>query len=262
MGISASSVQHMLLTRFNVQAFGDRPSPGLDWLLHRTDLFENVCFPSVASQTDQDFLWLLLLDVETPMSVLQRLFRLQVRRSFELRFVSHFDESTVREEIRRFRTAAPYLLTTRLDNDDAIAKSYFSELRDYLEPTHRNWINFDHGLQVDQMGLYQIRRRSNAFISLLERDAEPQTVMCTKHSYARSVAPIKHIKGGAWWLQVVHGKNLMNYIHDPTSRLSWTDAEPLIKGFCDEVIAYVKNQYSGPRLESLISRSSSSKDRI
>jgi hypothetical protein len=215
----------------------------MDWLLHRTDLFERICFPSVASQTDQDFTWILWVDLETPSDVLHRLYRLQRQRHFEVNFISYFDEAVAAEQVRKYVTGTPYLLTTRLDNDDALAKDYFQILKLHVKPFTPSWINFDHGLQAGPIGVYRMYRRSNAFISLIERSDKPNTVMCIKHSKAVSVAPIVHLDGHAWWLQVVHGRNLMNYISRPSRVLTWNKAEVLMTRFCDQVVSYVRERY-------------------
>jgi len=235
----AFTFQHILLTRFNVRAFGSHVAPSMSWLLHRTDLFENVCFPSVASQTDQTFSWIVWVDLETPSPILRRLDVLRRQRYFDLSFVPAFDEGVAAHQIRDYLTGFPYVLTTRLDNDDALATDYFRTLKCHIVPGTRSWVNFDHGLQVGPHGVYRLYRSSNAFISLIERSISPKTAMCVKHSKAASVAPIMHVDGNAWWLQVIHGGNLMNYINRPSKRLAWNKAAALMGKFCKQVTAYV-----------------------
>jgi hypothetical protein len=207
------------------------------------DLFENVCFPSVASQTDQNFSWIIWVDLETPFSILRRLGVLQRQRHFELIFVPSFDEALVAEQVRNYLTGFPYVLTTRLDNDDALTTDYFRILKRYVVPGGRLWVNFDRGLEVGPHGAYRFRRGSNAFISLMEEARDLRTALCVKHSKASTIAPIIHVKGDAWWLQVVHGRNLMNYIHHPSKRLAWSKAEALMGKFCEEVATYVRDKY-------------------
>ncbi|MGD0445976.1 MAG: glycosyltransferase [Edaphobacter sp.] len=227
-----------------MQTFAKLPAPDKEWLQHRMDIFEAVCFPSVANQTNQDFSWIIFVDIETPLSILQRLATLQGRRPFEIRFLSHFDEIEVQREIHRVNGRTPYILTTRLDNDDAIATKYLQAVRESIRLGGRKWLNFDRGLQLDDHGLYKTYRSSNAFISLIEENINPITAMCIKHSHASRMAEVSHMKGEGWWLQVVHGRNLMNYIHRPSKCLPWKKAEFLSRGFCEEVVTYIGLRYA------------------
>jgi hypothetical protein len=187
---------------------------------------------------------MIFMDIETPLSILRRLGALQRKRSFEISFLSHFDEAVVRMEIRRVNVGTPYILTTRLDNDDAIATEYLQAVRESVHLGGREWVNFDRGLQLDDHGLYKTYRSSNAFISLIEENVDPITAICIKHSHASRVAEISHIGGEGWWLQVIHGRNLMNYIHRPSKCLIWKEVEALSRGFCEEVAAYIRLRYA------------------
>ena len=59
--------KHLLFTRFNINS-ADTLSCRLDpaYLKVRFELFERYCLPSVQNQTNQNFIWLLLLDENTP----------------------------------------------------------------------------------------------------------------------------------------------------------------------------------------------------
>jgi hypothetical protein len=69
---SGAPFSHVLITRFNIRVpCGERPTaewkpPSKEWMLHRLDLFERYCLPSVASQSVQNFHWILLVDPNTP----------------------------------------------------------------------------------------------------------------------------------------------------------------------------------------------------
>jgi hypothetical protein len=59
---------HFVLTRFNVKiglGGGESVAPNLEWLVHRFDLFDKFCFPSVRNQSNLNFKWLVFFDVDT-----------------------------------------------------------------------------------------------------------------------------------------------------------------------------------------------------
>ena len=111
MDTAMNSFGHFLLTRFNVLLPNGSTSeptalknPGVDggWLGRRFDLFEHVCLPSVARQTEGAFQWLVFMDWATPLAFKERMAALTVRHEF-LRpvYCSQFNEAVVMTEIRR-----------------------------------------------------------------------------------------------------------------------------------------------------------------
>lgn len=65
--------EHYILTRFNLPLLGidvceDKKVDACSeqYLSYRMHLFENYCLPSIKKQTNQNFKWLLLLDINTP----------------------------------------------------------------------------------------------------------------------------------------------------------------------------------------------------
>lgn len=68
--------KHFLITRFNIPLWRTKekdPIHNLDYLKYRMQLFEDYCFPSVRQQTNQNFVWLCLFDVNTPEEIKKRL---------------------------------------------------------------------------------------------------------------------------------------------------------------------------------------------
>ena len=76
-------VQHFILTRFNLRLVelstdldSDKFGNKIDrdqWLLHRFELFERYCLPSMAAQANQDFRWFLFFDEATPSQFRERI---------------------------------------------------------------------------------------------------------------------------------------------------------------------------------------------
>lgn len=71
--------KHFLITRFNIPLWRTKdkdPILDLHYLKYRMQLFEDYCFPSVRQQTNQNFIWLCLFDVNTPEEIKKRLMEL------------------------------------------------------------------------------------------------------------------------------------------------------------------------------------------
>ena len=67
-----NKIQHFVLTRFNLQSGenfvvdkNNKHTQSDDWLLHRFNLFEKYCLPSLGAQTNKKFQWFLFFDKET-----------------------------------------------------------------------------------------------------------------------------------------------------------------------------------------------------
>src|SRR5208282_1904259 len=78
------SFSHVLLTRFNVRLSSPETPPSDDWIAHRLDLFQRYCVPSVASQTVQDFRWIVLIDSRTSMATRKTILLNRKIQPFEL----------------------------------------------------------------------------------------------------------------------------------------------------------------------------------
>ena len=135
---------HVLITYFSVRIDSywerfDRNNPhrtedplDLDSLRYRVALFESICFSSVISQSSQDYSWLILIDRDLPASIRQHLEEM-------VEEYSNIHLHTFREEdmIENCDWLLPYLpnteythiLTTLLDNDDALPKHFIENMQ-------------------------------------------------------------------------------------------------------------------------------------
>ncbi len=216
--------RHFILTRFNVNIEPTDFRLRLDnaWLSLRFDLFQKFCFPSVRGQSSQDFTWLVLFDEKTP----ERFRRLiDVYKKYpNFRPVFCGEYKTIKPQLAALmRDLAPdveWLLSTRLDNDDALACLFVECLRqlagsvnpEELSPEDTLFINFTNGVQYCESKVYAFEDVTNAFISLLERRAKPRTVFWVDHPSIYEVSRVMQARTKPLWLQNVHGTNLYNYI--------------------------------------------------
>ena len=144
--------QHLILTRFNVR-WAPASELSESWLQHRLDLFRRHCQPSVAGQTATDFRWLVFIDHASPPWLRTAIEACEPAEVVECDQVFSPDvaSSLVAPHARRGHD----LITTRLDNDDAIAFDFLERLGDAATPTAElAFINFNNGLQLSEGRLY------------------------------------------------------------------------------------------------------------
>jgi len=152
--------QHFLLTRFNTGLYssatsevradrsGQKPTADPDsWMEHRLGLFEKYTIPSVKAQTCGDFQWLVVFDDGTPERFKERIERypgpgcpmvsLYTAGAFEA-FAERCEPSRVRAKAyisERLHRDTEYLITSRVDNDDAIHSDYIRQVQMCLSTT-------------------------------------------------------------------------------------------------------------------------------
>lgn len=223
-------LKHYLVTEWNVDMID------MDWLRARQILFEKFTLPSVMSQTNKDFTWILVSDSRTPdefkkvldgypAEVLYFDFENyewpmpyhekneKMKRSVELELI----DSPLRDYINKDGVSdATFIITSRLDNDDAISV-------DHIEKTQREaqalwtgekfWLNLVRGYKWCDGYSYPVNSPRSAFISFVEKPSrELKTTYQTCHTLAlASPYPVECVRSGrGTWLQVIHGKNLLN----------------------------------------------------
>lgn len=146
--------QHFLLTRFNVGLYsgaesaeltdrsGEQPSKDPDgWMDHRLKLFEKYCIPSVKNQSNKKFNWLVVFDEKTPSRFKNRI----ERYSDDCGLVPLYSGGTCptfamnglecRERVLKYITNelnenTQYIITTRIDNDDAIHSEFIRSVQE------------------------------------------------------------------------------------------------------------------------------------
>jgi Putative rhamnosyl transferase len=208
---------HLLVTRFNV-LFRSPADPSAvtkcldaEWLDVRLTLFERYCAPSVAAQHDKEFTWLILIHPKTPTAVRTRLRQAAEAEQIEVPL------GRVRQAMRRVLAEregdSPYLITSRLDSDDALHVSYMERVHAGFDHQELECLDLPGGYTYDPR-TKDVRSRvthQNPFISLVERfNGEPQTVFSIAHGNIDQVAPIRALDDAPAWLQVIHGGNIRN----------------------------------------------------
>lgn len=212
-----AATSHFVLTRFNIASPGReapiRNSPG--WLERRFALFEQYCLPSMAAQTARDFVWLIYFDENTPQQFRNRIERARGECAFTPRFVGPFSVEQAKDDVQAILSGPHDLvLTTRLDNDDAVSNDFITRIRNAAEGAESGTVlNFTYGLAMNAGRIYTASDHSNPFTTMVERQvSRPQTVWSAQHHELGQKYRVIQIEAPPVWLQVVHGENVTNRI--------------------------------------------------
>jgi len=213
-----------LLTQFNIQVeFAGRRDRGIDdqWLTHRFDLFENFCLPSVTAQSQNDFIWLIEVDERTPERWLSRLNEGLASWRGKAVIVPATEDHAAQLTDAVARIAADLqadrVITTRMDNDDAIAGNYLSDVADTCRGLRSEGtfvIDYPCGCQFDRSGIFAVTLRMNPFLSVLSSRSDLRTAFYTRHRKMAQAGTVIEVMGNqpdpAMWMQVFHSRNLKN----------------------------------------------------
>ena len=176
---------HYLLTRFDYPV--DYPH-----LQKRIELFERFTLRSVANQTTSNFAW--IIKTQLP----------------ELQHLGEASKRIILADSFAIAASTPWVITSRLDNDDAIHPEYIDRVQEcFREQTEAidslgyrlndatgEFVNFDYYDSV----------RCSPFVSLIEQTTRAATVMRYKHGQIGNHVPTRQIKSRLW-CQVIHGTN-------------------------------------------------------
>lgn len=240
--MSGPKIHQLLLTRFNLRTAGVGYSEdqSADWLEGRFDLFARYCAPSVASQTEEDFDWLIFCDEHTPPETLDRIRAFDPRIRIAL-FVyrpatpegaspaaprpAQAGQAKVYGTLQIYphvRPDAELVIATRLDNDDALSRHALRRVREhtdlFLETGNDQWIYnpvLGYKLHDPTLRLFPAAKQNSAFFTMFERktaDLRPRGPFGGNHSTMYQQYPTHHDIDARMWLMVIHDGNVINGI--------------------------------------------------
>jgi len=202
---------HLIVTRFNLPLWNAGKTPDPDWLTHRFELFKRYCYPSITGQTEQNFKWITLLSGDTPAEFRTQI--AQLKRTTPVYLDKFYSKETIKTLVNEISPDSTHLITTTLDNDDALAADFVATIQAQFTGQKFSIINFTNGLRykISTQKLYHCAIPSSPFVSLIENIAEnkPHTILrCLPHSTIRNrYGPINEIDTPPMWLQIVHERN-------------------------------------------------------
>ncbi len=192
-----------------------------EYLETRFRLFEKFCLPSVRSQSNQNFKWLVFFDTLTPENCKKRIERYSPDYSnFVPIYINEYNDVIVIKNAiaDNFKDNPEYLITSVLDNDDAICRDYVKLVQEEFNEQKFTAITFPYGyVWKEPSGKIYLRKYlSNPFISLIESTDNFQTVYHVPHQeyvprYSK-LGLLKSIETKPTWMQVIHGSNVRNRV--------------------------------------------------
>lgn len=217
---------HFILTRFNVrityETMDPSARPGVDetWLKNRFKLYETICLPSVAQQTNQSFRWLVFLDVDTPMEFKNRMAKLSNKYSFLIPvYCENGEEETIIESMNSLASRASIRIMTRLDNDDAIHAEMIENIQKIAASNIKHYrqdngffITFPIGYTESEGDFYIQRFRGNPFISFVSDANIGKSIFFWYHTKIADFGSVIYSYKTPMWCQVIHGENVLNSI--------------------------------------------------
>lgn len=205
---------HIILTRFSVR-FPGSPPIDEDWLAYRWAFFRDALASSLSRQTVRTFQWLVFFDIDSPTWLREEVDELRPSL-FTPVYVSSWAPQIAQSAVAEVSTA-PYLITTRIDSDDAVARQFVADVQSHFDNQDSLYINLLCGVQVERTGeLYRYDEPSNPFISYVEKRVvavPPRTVFQNfSHSRSREFGDLLNVVGPPRWMQIIHGSNIANCV--------------------------------------------------
>ncbi|MBO1739146.1 glycosyltransferase [Leifsonia sp. TF02-11] len=242
---------HVILTRFNLPSTGYesivRAQDG--WLRSRVALFEKYCLPSVLAQTVTDATWIIYFDPESPSWLTEWIEPHAAAGSFTPVFRDVVTTKDMLQDIEHaIGTPRLGLITTNLDNDDALATDFVERIQAAAPHGQRTAVYAGRGLIADRHGVYTRVDRYNAFCTVAEPWAGAVTCWSDWHNRLPLSMKALTLAGAPGWLQVVHGENVSNRVRGRLARpAAYADLFP---GLLDEVPAPSRGALLRDRLVS------------
>lgn len=216
---------HIIITRFNLPSRWNSDKQGrivLDnaWLEERFNLFENLCLPSIHGQTQKNFEWWVYFDINTEEKFKNRIGVIEKEKGyFKPKFERSYDdfETNMPAEIYNYlsRKNIGWLITTRLDNDDMLAKDTVEIIQKRIDFKKNHLIEIPHGYTLELNNISKLRRLEgmlNPFISYVENIKTGKLVKSVyyyQHTDWKGVDSIIATQKPQW-VQVIHENNVFN----------------------------------------------------
>mgnify|MGYP001396225196 CR=1 FL=1 len=226
-------MKHFIMTHFNLKLWktdkNNQTTQTQEWLERRFLLFEEFCLPSVAAQTDKNFYWFCMFDIDTPnlyrariedyKKLVPQLIPLYMTQDETIKGNDQF----LKDQIKKLLdTEDELLITSQLDNDDAIHADFVKDINNMAkkESAKDAFYIFSYGYQyyTEADFLLKIYYPNNHFPSRVEKDLTNfKLVLSISHSHLRKKSLRDKIKvvnvdnvEKPLWIEVIHNKNVSN----------------------------------------------------
>lgn len=210
--------EHYILTCFNINRGFDSENKrnSSEYLDSRFAIFESITVPSVEAQSCCNFSWLVFFDIDTPEKYKRKIELITKSGIFIPFYVKDYND--IQDILKKqLKLKTEYLVTTNLDNDDAIAGNFVEILQSKFIEEEVYLINFLMGYMLSERGLFMREYYSSPFHTLSERVSD-EIISCLNvpHNFLYNLKlkglSLYQIVCEPSWLQIVHGSNVRNKI--------------------------------------------------
>ncbi len=220
--------KHFIITRFNIRAnyscslkdSSYNPMTkilDLDYLKQRFSIFEKYTLPSIKSQTNQNFSWIVLFHSDTPNIFKSKILKLKKKYNFIDVYLNDNQKFDLLEYCKDNNLISDYFITTRIDNDDMLSKNYVEKVQNYANQNfHKCILSFENGIKYDLTTnkTYDYARKDNHFLSMIGEKND--SILNYNHSKifdtGIDVEIIKTCK--PMWTEIIHESNVHNMVNE------------------------------------------------
>jgi hypothetical protein len=228
-GAAEYSGLHILVTRYNLRTKDDISSEEKKrWLDDRLPLFRDFCLPSVLAQTKTPDLWILGFDGETRDLVEPVLDAVKehswIIPAWQRRIGNSYEHwsRAVRRELRpRLPTSLSHVALTRLDNDDALGRTYIEQVAGYSRKVATNRPDLEEFWILFPLGADYVKKR--CFFNVYPGNAFPTVVTRRRIILKKERFFVDHstllsgdytvflpVTSAPMWLRNIHGGAILN----------------------------------------------------
>ena len=209
-------MKHFIFCRYNLGMFQENVyeiTDPLTWMAHRLPKYVRL-LKSLKKQTNQQFQFIVALDVETPKewkeSVEQTTLEYLSRSSFKV--IYDIPQVWINEQ----NIDADWVITSRIDNDDAYEGGFVMAIHDAF--SQKTEVLDVKGIQIDELTdkLYNTgRRRANSpFLSLCEiNKGKLRTCYDKMHTFMPDKYISRFVSDKPLYTQYLHERNVTNKIN-------------------------------------------------
>ncbi len=220
--------KHYLITKFNVrrEAITATQDDLIDvttddnYLKQRFSLFLKYTVPSVNAQTCNNFIWLILFSEHTPEKYKKIMSDIVSEHdNYYAVYVSDYEDSSETTSRILSKENVDWYITSRLDNDDALAKTYIEEIQNIVSEQNnieKQVIIFKNGYQYDEKRKLLVKYYfpHNHFSTLISKGDSVETIYKYNHmNIHKSVNLNSYDNKKPMWMEVVHESNVSNRMH-------------------------------------------------
>jgi hypothetical protein len=117
---------------------------------------------------------------------------------------------------KHFEKDTEFVISSRLDSDDALHRDFVHTVQNRFAKQETCIVDPEVGICLQTEPYFLISKYKTTyspFVSLIESTENFKTVFSRIHNQWAGVCEVEKITGSILWLQLIHGKNLLNHMN-------------------------------------------------